>query len=239
MSVARLSEYLPEKSLLVNMYIPAECTIQGVYHKVDRAHINTQYIPLGKPLVNYEIYLLNEKQQLVIPGQIGEIYVSGACVFNGYVNQPQLTEQVRLILSHITHHSNPIYKTGDLAKQLLPSGDIVFMGRADHQVKLRGQRLEVGEIENIIIQSDPSLITQCLVIKLVGDNNNEYLAAYCVINNSCPFSSEILAGNSWNTSSAALQLRSSIYKYCQSKLSSYMLPSAIIILGENRMKQLI
>jgi non-ribosomal peptide synthetase component F len=244
-STARLLDsILPQRCRIVNCYGPAECTDNCTIYCINRKKDlfndkNYHLIPLGGALLNYQLFVLNSTQELVSPvlGAIGELYIGGPGVYHSYLNNEELTTKAKLQLNHI-HPNGPLYKSGDLV-QFIHGNLLMFIGRVDYQVKLRGQRLEVGEIENTIIQSNPTLIKQCIVIKLVGDNNNEFLAAYCVINSSSPSSSGIIADNSSNNSasSAALQLRSSIYNYCQSKLQSYMLPSAIILLGENKMKQ--
>ena len=114
----------------------------------------------------------------------GELYIGGSPVFVGYLNREDLTSLVLLDLPHIYSHG-PLYKTGDLVRYN-DRMELVFVGRVDFQVKLRGQRLEVGEIESCIQSYRDDIrgiqVQQCIVQKIVDENTrNEYLCAYFTI----------------------------------------------------------
>ncbi|RLT97980.1 non-ribosomal peptide synthetase [Ketobacter sp.] len=128
---------------LVNSYGPTECTDVVSYHVLDRIENDQQMIPIGKPVPNTELLLLNENLQAVVPGCVGEICVAGAGVGLGYINRPELTAQVFV---DVDRSAGKVYRTGDLGR-LLPNGDIEYLGRKDFQIKLRGLRIELGEIE--------------------------------------------------------------------------------------------
>jgi amino acid adenylation domain-containing protein len=214
---------------VVNVYGPAECTDAATYYEYqlpnDKATVEdnllNQPVPIGKSLYNYQCYILDENRQLVLPGAVGELYIGGCGVFAGYINNKQLSDQILINLPYISNDNKPLYKTGDLVK-LLPSGQMLFIGRQDFQVKLRGQRLEVGEIENVIIQSNPQLVKQCVVIKLIHQENKaEYLAAYLTLSN-------VDVKDSNSTSQLKLQVLNS----CKEKLQAYMIPSAFVVLEQ-------
>ena len=104
-------------------------------------------MPIGKPLVNYNAYILDNNMNLVPFGGIGELYISGSGVARGYLNNVLLTSQKFVKTS--TVEGELLYKTGDLARYL-EDGNIEFLGRVDNQVKIRGNRIELGEVERNI-----------------------------------------------------------------------------------------
>ncbi|WP_052825918.1 hybrid non-ribosomal peptide synthetase/type I polyketide synthase [Neotamlana nanhaiensis] len=142
-----LAKQLTEKCIeLWNMYGPTETTIWSTIKKVEK---NANNITIGKPIDNTRIYILNEQNNLVKSGEIGEICIAGDGVSNGYLKRPDLTSS-KFFTANITENlPELIYKTGDLGK-LLPHGEILCLGRADNQVKLRGHRIELGEIESTL-----------------------------------------------------------------------------------------
>ena len=128
---------------LVNNYGPTEATVVATSGQVPPL-VDAQEPPaLGWPIAQTQIFLLDEQLQEVPAGQPGELYIGGASLARGYHNRPELTNE-RFIPSPLDP-STRLYKTGDLARRL-PDGQIAFLGRADHQIKLRGYRIEPGEI---------------------------------------------------------------------------------------------
>jgi non-ribosomal peptide synthetase component F len=107
--------------------------------------------PIGRPLPNTQVYILDSQKQLVPIGVPGELYIGGVGVTRGYLNRPELTAD-RFILNPFSNDSGSrLYKTGDLVRYL-PDGNIEYLGRIDHQVKIRGFRIELGEIEAVLRQ---------------------------------------------------------------------------------------
>src|SRR3569833_2396559 len=142
---------LPEKALpfeLINNYGPTESTVVATSGRI---HSQDEEVHIGRPIANARVYLLDAHRQPVPVGVAGEIYVGGAGVARGYLNQPQLTRERFLVDPFSGEPGARMYKTGDLGRWL-PNGTIEFLGRNDHQVKIRGFRIELGEIETQLKQ---------------------------------------------------------------------------------------
>ncbi|RYZ56047.1 MAG: non-ribosomal peptide synthetase, partial [Proteobacteria bacterium] len=134
------------KATAVNLYGPAEAAIDTLTFDC-RSGFQGRTVPIGRPVANTEIFVVDESMQVVAPGESGELIIAGVQIGAGYFNRPELTQE-----KYIEHPFNPnspfkAYRTGDLVRQL-PDGQIEFMGRIDHQVKIRGVRIELGEIEH-------------------------------------------------------------------------------------------
>ena len=147
---------LPIKNLnpqlsIINTYGPTECSdVCAFYPLHDIDHTSNNYCaPIGKAIDNMQMFVLNDKLNEVLPGEIGELYVTGVGVGLGYLNNKELTEQ-KFINDPFNDNSQRIfYSTSDLVRYL-PSGDIEFVERKDFQVKIRGFRVELGEVESSI-----------------------------------------------------------------------------------------
>jgi amino acid adenylation domain-containing protein len=131
---------------LVNNYGPTECTVVATSGKVPRGARSEMAPPIGRPIAKTRIYLLNERLEQVADGEAGEMHIGGPSLARGYHNLPDLTQQKFI--------ANPfgegrLYRTGDLARRL-PDGQLAFAGRVDDQIKLRGYRIEPGEIVNAL-----------------------------------------------------------------------------------------
>jgi amino acid adenylation domain-containing protein len=131
---------------IYNMYGPTETTVWSTYYRIDG---ETNSVPIGSPVLNTEIFLLDEELMPVAPGEPGEIYIGGDGVARGYWNRTGLTDTRFITLPALTKHR--VYRTGDRAR-LLPDGNLEFVGRVDQQVKLRGHRIELREIEALLEQ---------------------------------------------------------------------------------------
>lgn len=131
---------------LWNMYGPTETTIWSSYTKIEAAD---ELIPIGYPMANTQLYIVNEQGRLVEPGKIGELCIAGDGVTKGYWKRPDLTSEKFITNPFETHLGPTLYRTGDLAR-LLSNGKVQCLGRIDHQVKIRGQRIELGEIEQAL-----------------------------------------------------------------------------------------
>ncbi|TLE10781.1 non-ribosomal peptide synthetase [Vibrio cholerae] len=160
-----------------NVYGPTETTVWSTaYHLA----ATNQRVYIGKPLANTQCYVLNDVMQPVAPGVIGELYIAGEGVSAGYFNQPELTSGAFLpnpFIKYGEKHSDSMYKTGDKVRYL-PSGDIEFISRGDFQVKLRGHRIELGDIEFAMTEYAD---VQQAVVQLQKDKGQDiepYLVGY-------------------------------------------------------------
>ncbi len=153
----------------LNAYGPTEATVGPTAHVVEGRVPGTRSVPIGRPLPNMQVYILDQHQQPLPVGVPGEVYIAGVGLARGYLNRPELTAQKfvevafdladRMATADDTHIARTVaasqhvrlYRTGDLAR-FLPDGAIEFLGRVDHQVKLRGLRVELGEIESLLRQ---------------------------------------------------------------------------------------
>ncbi|WP_420974224.1 non-ribosomal peptide synthetase, partial [Bacillus thuringiensis] len=151
-SIRNWQSKLKDTVLLVNEYGPTETTVSALYYPIskqipsDRTHV-----PIGKPIANTNIYILNEHLQRCPIGVIGELYIESIGTAIGYHNQPERTAQFFVSHPFSTEPSARLYRTGDLVR-LSQEGDVEYMGRRDRQVKLRGYRIELGEIEDSLIK---------------------------------------------------------------------------------------
>ncbi|HLP45176.1 MAG TPA: amino acid adenylation domain-containing protein [Candidatus Kapabacteria bacterium] len=186
---------------MYNMYGPTETTIWSTVKKLN----GTKNITVGKPIINTQVYILSKYLQLQPVGIPGEMYISGNGVAIGYLNRPELTaEKFQFNRSYRSYKSNILYKTGDLARWL-PNGDIEFLGRMDYQVKVKGFRIELEEIEkNLKLHEN---IKDAVVITN-GEATEQYLCAYIV---------------------STVELRvTELREYLARKLPGYMIPSSFI-----------
>jgi amino acid adenylation domain-containing protein len=161
-------------NVLWNMYGPTETTIYSIIKKISE---QDEVVTIGKPVLNTQVYLLDEGMNKVATGETGEIYIAGAGVANGYINKPDLTAEKFIADPFSAVAGQKMYKTGDLGK-VLDNGDIQCLGRTDHQVKIRGYRIETEEIEHQLkLQKN---IKQALVVLYKDTLANMHLVAYVV-----------------------------------------------------------
>ena len=169
-----LAKRLSEKLELYNAYGPTEATVVSTLYRVDPENIG-QSIPIGKPIANYQAYILNADNQPSPIGVPGELCISGDGLARGYLNRPELTAEKFVCNPFIP--GARMYRTGDLTRWR-PDGNIEFLGRIDQQVKIRGFRVELGEIESRLLEIKP--IKEAAVIALEDDSGGKYLCAYIV-----------------------------------------------------------
>jgi amino acid adenylation domain-containing protein len=140
-----------DSTWIVNQYGPTESTLTSSYHRVSAADFDRRLAPLGKPISNTRMCILDEYLNLAPMGIPGELHIGGVGISRGYINAPDLTAE-RFIPDPLSDEfGTRLYKTGDLARYM-PDGTIEFLGRIDHQVKIRGFRVELGEIEVVLTQ---------------------------------------------------------------------------------------
>ncbi len=162
---------------VVNNYGPTEATVVASSGRVLPRSDAGEPPPIGRPIDNARIYILDEHLQQVPVGEPGELYIGGAGVAKGYLNRPDLTDE-RFIPDPFGNEPGArLYKTGDLARYL-PDGQLAFLGRADHQIKIRGYRIEPGEIVSIL-NEHPAIQTS-LVIAREDTPGDKHLVAYLV-----------------------------------------------------------
>jgi|GEM_PF-516345 len=144
----RFGALLPE-TRLTNTYGPTEASIGMVFHEVDTQ--SDAEIPIGRPIDNTYAVILDERMSLVPPGMIGELYIGGVCLGAGYLRDPERTARAWVPNPFEELEGDQLYLTGDLVHQA-PDGTLHFVGRKDGQVKIAGTRLELGEVENLLVQ---------------------------------------------------------------------------------------
>ncbi|MCW5313968.1 amino acid adenylation domain-containing protein [Nostoc sp. KVJ3] len=191
---------------LYNFYGPTETAVDATFWQCT-LQSNYQIIPIGRPIANTQIYILDHHLQPVPIGIAGELHIGGIPLARGYLNRPELTAQ-KFIDNPFSN--GKLYKTGDLARYL-PDGNIEFLGRIDNQVKLRGLRIELGEIESVL-DTHPQ-IEQTAVILREDIADSQRLVAYIV---------------SKNHSFTPGDFR----RFLQHKLPGYMIPSAFVMLSD-------
>ena len=161
---------------LHNMYGPTETTIWSTTSLIDK---DPNSISIGKPIVNTQVYVLDSTLQPVAPGEAGDLFIGGEGVVRGYWQRPELTAE--RFLDDPFLPGNRIYRTGDIAR-FLPDGNLEFLGRADFQVKLRGFRIEIGEIETVLESQEnvaQAVVAAC-EFKSRGKTEDKRLVAYVV-----------------------------------------------------------
>jgi thioesterase domain-containing protein/acyl carrier protein len=161
---------------IINIYGPTEATINTTLHECKLEETRST-IPIGKPLINYTVMILDEHRNLLPIGIPGEIFISGVGLARGYLNNPELTAE-----KFAVNPFNPgerMYRTGDLASWTA-EGNLEFVGRIDHQVKVRGFRVELGEIETVLLQHPR--VRETVVIDQEDHASNRRLVAYVVAN---------------------------------------------------------
>lgn len=192
---------------IINHYGPTETTV-GVLTYLIESSRKYQTVPLGFPIANTQIYLLNEQLQPVAIGIPGEIYIGGASVARGYLNRPDLNQEKFIQNPFIS--SDKLYKTGDLGRYL-PDGKIEFIGRIDNQVKIHGFRIELGEIEAVLSQH-PAIKQQVVTVR-EDIPNNKRLVAYIV------------------PKQQPVPTNSDFRKFLLEKLPEYMIPNTFVSLN--------
>ena len=178
-----LSKELAEKLLklskeLWNMYGPTETTIWSTLKQILP---NQENVTIGKAIQNTQVYILNEHNTPLSFNEVGEICIGGEGVAAGYLNRAELTREKFINHFGAAKATEKIYKTGDLGK-ILPNGEIVCLGRIDQQVKIRGHRIELSEIENVITQQ--SGIKQAIVTAQEITSGDKRLVAYVIVDES-------------------------------------------------------
>jgi aspartate racemase len=172
---------------LINGYGPTENTTFTSCHTISADDAVSESIPIGKPISNTQVYLLDEQLNPVSPGETGELYTAGDGVARGYLNDPDATADKFLTDPFTDEPHQRMYRTGDLARWRT-DGTIEFLGRGDNQVKILGYRIEPAEIETVL-QRHSHVKQACVVAKM--ENGGKRLAAYFIPSNSGPTPEEL------------------------------------------------
>ncbi|WP_349956567.1 amino acid adenylation domain-containing protein [Rhizobium sp. ZPR3] len=192
---------------LVNLYGPTECTMTTTYFPIPQT-FDEATIPIGKPIGNAVVQLLDGEMQEVPIGVAGEIFIGGAGVARGYLGRPDLTAE-RFVASPFGTGER-LYRTGDRARWR-EDGQLIFLGRADQQVKIRGYRIEPGEVETALARH-PSVQQAAVIARVYGGAEASRLVAYVV-------------------PAAGVELDiADLRTFVQTILPDYMIPSAIVLL---------
>ncbi|OBQ09544.1 MAG: non-ribosomal peptide synthetase [Anabaena sp. LE011-02] len=204
--VNRAFETLPFTQI-INGYGPTESTTFTCCYPIPRKIETTiESIPIGSPIANTQVYILDDYLQPVPVGVPGELHVGGAGLARGYLNRPELTQE-KFIPNPFDN--SKLYKTGDLARYL-PDGNIEYLGRIDHQVKIRGFRIELGEIEAVLSQHEDVQIS-CVIVR-EDTPGEKQLVAYIVPQKDVTLTT------------------SELRQFLGNKLPGYMIPSAFVML---------
>ncbi|WDE06110.1 non-ribosomal peptide synthetase [Thalassomonas viridans] len=162
---------------LINTYGPTEATVTACGYAINAENADSRDLPIGQANANTRLYVLNEQLQPVAPGTCGELYIGGAGVARGYLNQQELTRE-RFIQSPFTAlPADRLYRSGDLVR-CNADNQLEFIGRIDDQLKIRGFRVELGEIEQALSQCAD--INDAVVVAKAGENGDKQLVAYVV-----------------------------------------------------------
>lgn len=182
-----------------NVYGPTETTIWSTAIDVKKSKL----ISIGKPISNTQCYILDERLQFVPRGGIGELYIGGAGLAGGYWQRPLLTNE-KFIKIHVQESELMVYATGDLVR-LNRNNDFEYLGRKDLQVKIRGNRIELSEIETVVSQYSG---IKSAVVAVFGDGDNKLLVVYYVVEENIKVD------------------KSDLHHYLTEKLPTVMIPSA-------------
>ena len=194
-----ISKYFPNAEI-VSLGGATEAAIWSIYYPINIKQNYIRSIPYGKPLANQRFYILNEKGEETLDWISGDIYIAGKGLAIGYLGDPELTEKKFIYSRQLKER---LYKTGDIGRYM-PDGTIEFQGRSDFQVKIRGHRVELGEIEMAIVE-----ILHPKDLKVITVNNNDVISI-------CMFA--VLENESDALSKEELG------KYLSEKIPQYMIP---------------
>ncbi len=210
--VEKVRELAPECTIL-NHYGPTEATVGATTYLLGQSHAasGSGLVPIGRPISNTQVYVLDQQLEPVPPGVSGELYIGGDGLARGYLNRAELTREKFILNPFSRDPELRLYRTGDMARYL-PDGNIEYLGRIDHQVKIHGFRVELGEIESVLAEHPE--IKQSVVVASEDQTGNKRLIAYLVLQR--------------GVSPTIGDLRSSL----KGRLPDYMIPSGFVFLDK-------
>jgi amino acid adenylation domain-containing protein/non-ribosomal peptide synthase protein (TIGR01720 family) len=212
--VRKLVEGGSKPERLLHVYGPTEVTTYATWSEVQEVGVEAQTIAIGRPLSNTEAYVLDERQELVPVGVVGELYLGGEGLARGYVGAAELTSEKFVPHPFSREVGARLYRTGDLVRYRR-DGELEFVGRVDEQLKIRGFRIEPGEVESVL--REHAQVVDAVVLGWQEESGEKRLVAYLVMKSDGIFSVP-----------TANQLR----MYLREKLPEYMMPAGFVYLAE-------
>lgn len=194
---------------VINEYGPTETTVGCSIYEVSQESVALQSIPIGRPIANMQLYVLDAHLEPLPIGAIGELYIGGIGIAREYWRQPDLTAERFLPNPFSDEPGTRLYRTGDRVRYL-PNGNLEFLGRTDQQVKLRGFRIDLGEIESLLLEHEN--IQEAAVLLREDTRGIRHLVAYIVPRDQASF------------------VENSIQAFLREKLPDYMVPTAFLAL---------
>jgi enterobactin synthetase component F len=191
---------------VTQFYGPTETTVWSTAFEIEE--VGTVAPPIGRPILNTRLYVLDEDREPVVTGAIGELYIGGAGVAKGYLKRPELTAE-RFVANPFVADGSRMYRTGDLVRWN-DAGLLDFIGRADDQVKINGHRIELGEIESLLLQH--TAVAEAAVVAHRNTDSVTSLAAYVVAESGCLIEIDALRG------------------FLAGRVPTYMMPSSFMVL---------
>ncbi|MET0498207.1 MAG: amino acid adenylation domain-containing protein [Steroidobacteraceae bacterium] len=207
-TIAHWREHSPQVRL-INEYGPTETVVGCAIHEVTRRSAYDGAIPIGRPIWNTQLYVLDTYLEPVPIGVAGELFIAGAGIARGYANQPKLTAE-RFLPDPFGPPGARMYRTGDRVRRF-STGELDFIGRTDHQVKLRGYRIEIGEVEAALLGHED--VAQAIAVLREDAPGDKRLVGYLVARESRTLDLE------------------SVLTHAAKRLPDYMLPSAFVVLA--------
>ena len=197
---------LDPDTVLLNEYGPTEASVGNCVYRT-RGPVRQELVPIGRPIPNTTMYVLDDSLNLVPVGATGELFIGGECVVRGYAGRPGLTAE-RFLPDPFGQPGTRMYRTGDLGRWL-PDGQLDFLGRVDDQVKVNGYRVEPGEVE-VVLATHPA-VGQA-VAAVVGGRQQARLVGYYV--------------------PAGAVEETELMAYLRERLPAYLVPSALVRIAE-------
>ena len=221
LSTSLAGELMTRCDQLWNMYGPTEATVWATVHRVKEESLRAGSIPIGQAIANMQSHILDYAGNLQPVGVVGDLFLSGDGLAQGYLGRETLTKSQ---FSYSDLLDCRVYKTGDKARYLA-NGDIEYLGRDDQQVKVRGYRIEIGEVEGQLLKQ--AVVNQCAVVVDGRAGDTTRLVAFCVFENRAELENNTMIKNTKEYDHTSL-----VRQALQHCLPDYMVPSVFIALAE-------